>query len=47
MVIRLSTRARAKYEGNLITIYLEQGRSVVERGKDDPVKAILFPGKKE
>jgi lipopolysaccharide export system protein LptA len=40
-------QGKSKIEGSLITIYLEQGRSIVERGKDDPVKATLFPGKKE
>ncbi|MFZ2447023.1 MAG: LptA/OstA family protein [Syntrophobacteraceae bacterium] len=36
-----------KIEGSVITIYLEQGRSVVEGGKEIPVQAVLFPGKKE
>jgi len=40
-------QGKNKIWGSLITIYLQQGRSVVESGKDDPVKAVLFPGKKE
>jgi lipopolysaccharide export system protein LptA len=40
-------QGKNKIEGSLITIYLQQGRSIVEGGKDVPVKALLFPGKKE
>ncbi|MCE5337054.1 MAG: hypothetical protein LLG06_20940 [Desulfobacteraceae bacterium] len=36
-----------KIEGTLITIYLKEGRSVVEGGKGTPVQAVLFPGKKD
>ncbi|MGA2401151.1 MAG: LptA/OstA family protein [Syntrophobacteraceae bacterium] len=41
------TRGQDRIEGNLITIYLQQGRSVVEGGSGAPVQAVLFPGKKE
>ncbi len=41
------TKGQDKIEGTLITIYLQQGRSVVEGGKGTPVQAVLFPGKKE
>lgn len=40
-------QGKDKIEGSLITIYLQQGRSVVEGGKETPVQAVLFPGKKE
>jgi lipopolysaccharide export system protein LptA len=40
-------RGQDKIEGRLITIYLAQGRSVVEGGEDTPVQAILFPSRKE
>ncbi len=41
------TRGQDRIEGNLITIYLQQGRSVVEGGSGAPVQAVLFPAKKE
>ena len=41
------TEGRDRVEGNLITIYLKEGRSVVEGGAGAPVQAVLFPGKKE
>jgi len=41
------TKGQDRVEGDLITIYLQQGRSVVESGGGTPVKAVLFPGKKE
>jgi lipopolysaccharide export system protein LptA len=41
------TKGQDKVEGNLITVYLEQGRSVVEGGNGAQVQAVLFPGKKE
>lgn len=34
-------------EGKLITLFLEEGRSVVEGGADAPVKAVLHPSRKE
>ncbi len=40
-------KGQDKIEGNLITIYLKQGRSVVEGGTGTPVQAVLFPGKKD
>ena len=40
-------QGKDRVEGKLITIYLQDGRSVVEGGKDTPVQAVLFPGKKE
>ncbi|MHC1727860.1 MAG: lipopolysaccharide transport periplasmic protein LptA [Syntrophobacteraceae bacterium] len=40
-------KGQDKIEGNLITIYLQQGRSVVEGGSGTPVQAVLFPGKKD
>jgi lipopolysaccharide export system protein LptA len=41
------TKGKDRIEGTTITIYLLQGRSVVEGGKEAPVQAVLFPGKKE
>jgi lipopolysaccharide export system protein LptA len=41
------TKGQDRVEGDLITIYLQQGRSIVESGSGAPVKAVLFPGKKE
>jgi len=41
------TQGQDRVEGDLITIYLEQNRSVVESGNGAPVKALLFPGKEE
>jgi len=38
------TKGQDRIEGNLITIYLKEGRSIVEGG---PVQATLFPEKKE
>jgi lipopolysaccharide export system protein LptA len=41
-------QGKDRIEGKLITIFLQEGRSIVDGGgKDEPVKAILFPGKKE
>lgn len=40
-------KGRDKIEGSVITIYLQQNRSVVEGGKEVPVQAVLFPSKKE
>lgn len=41
------TRGQDRIEGNLITIFLKQGKSVVESGGGTQVQAVLFPGKKE
>ena len=41
------TEGQDRVEGNLITIYLKEGRSVVEGVGGAPVQAVLFPGKKE
>jgi len=41
------TKGQDRVEGNLITIYLKEGRSVVEGAGGAPVQAVLFPGKKE
>ena len=41
------TKGQDRIEGNLITIYLKDGRSIVEGGREEPVKAVLFPAKKE
>jgi lipopolysaccharide export system protein LptA len=46
------TRGQDRIEGKLITIYTKEGRSVVEGGSDGqggeiPVRATLYPGKKE
>lgn len=41
------TKGQDRIEGDLITIYLQQGRSVVESGSGTPVKALLFPSKKD
>ncbi|SPJ15989.1 OstA family protein [Syntrophobacter sp. SbD2] len=41
------TKGQDRVEGDLITIYLKEGRSVVEGGTGAPVQAVLFPAKKE
>jgi lipopolysaccharide export system protein LptA len=41
------TKGQDRIEGDVITIYLQQGRSIVEGGSGAQVKALLFPGKKE
>jgi lipopolysaccharide export system protein LptA len=41
------TQGQDRIEGNLITIYLKEGRSIVEGGNGAQVQAVLFPGKKE
>jgi len=41
------TQGQNRIEGNLITIYLKEGRSIVEGGSGAPVQAVLFPGKGE
>lgn len=41
------TRGKDRVEGSVITIFLQQNRSVVEGGKEIPVQAVLFPGKKD
>lgn len=39
------SRGKDKIHGKLITIYLSQGRSVIEGGEDAPVEAVLYPKK--
>ena len=41
------TKGQDRIEGNLITIFLKEGRSIVEGGSGAPVQATLFPEKKE
>ncbi len=41
------TKGQDRVEGDLITIYLKEGRSVVEGVGGAPVQAVLFPDKKE
>lgn len=41
------TKGQDRIEGNLITIYVKQGRSVVEGGNGAQVNAVLYPEKKE
>lgn len=41
------TKGKDKIEGSVITIFLQQNRSVVEGGKEIPVQAVLFPGNKK
>ncbi len=41
------TKGQDRIEGDLITIFLQQGRSIVEGRSGVPVKALLFPEKKE
>jgi len=41
------TQGQDRIEGNFITIYPQQGRSIVEGGNGTPVQAVLFPAKKE
>lgn len=36
-----------RIQGRLITLYLEQGRSVVEGGEQSPVQATIHPSRKE
>lgn len=36
-----------RVQGRLITLYTEQGKSVVEGGKETPVQAVLHPSRKE
>ncbi|NSW85755.1 MAG: lipopolysaccharide transport periplasmic protein LptA [Syntrophobacteraceae bacterium] len=36
-----------KIQGRLITLYIDQGRSVVEGGEQTPVKAVLHPSRKD
>lgn len=36
-----------KVQGRMITLYIEQGRSVVEGGAQTPVQAILHPSRKD
>lgn len=41
------SKGNDKIEGNLITIYIQQGKSTVEGGRETPVQAVLYPAKKE
>jgi lipopolysaccharide export system protein LptA len=41
------TKGQDRVEGDLITIYVKDGRSIVEGGSGAPVQAVLFPSKKE
>jgi len=41
------TKGQDRIEGNLITIYVKEGRSIVEGGSGSQVQATLFPEKKE
>ncbi len=36
-----------KVQGRLITLYIAQGKSVVEGGEETPVQAVLHPSRKE
>ncbi|NLI81742.1 MAG: lipopolysaccharide transport periplasmic protein LptA [Deltaproteobacteria bacterium] len=40
-------QGKDKVQGRLITLYIAQGRSVVEGGEEAPVQAILHPARKE
>ena len=41
------TRGSDKISGSVITVFLQQGKSIVEGGKEIPVQAVLTPGKKD
>lgn len=41
------SKGNDKIEGTLITIYIQQGKSTVEGGRETPVQAVLHPAKKE
>ncbi len=41
------TRGKDTVTGSVITVYLQQGKSIVEGGKEMPVHATLTPGKKD
>ncbi len=41
------TKGQDRIEGDLITIYLKEGRSIVEGGNGAQVQAVLFPARKE
>lgn len=41
------TQGRDTVKGRLITLYLAEGKSVVEGGEETPVHAVLHPSKKE
>jgi lipopolysaccharide export system protein LptA len=41
------TQGQDRIQGRLITLYTEQGKSVVEGGEDRPVQAILHPNRKD
>ena len=41
------TKGQDRIEGDLITIFVKEGRQIVEGASGEPVKAILFPENKE
>lgn len=40
-------QGKDKVQGRLITMYIDQGKSVVEGGEETPVQAVLHPSRKE
>lgn len=40
------SQGRDKVQGRLITLYIDEGRSVVEGGDEKPVQAVLHPSRK-
>ena len=41
------SQGRDKVQGRLITLYIDEGKSVVEGGDETPVQAVLHPSRKE
>ncbi len=41
------SQGQDRIEGKLITLYLDEGRSVVEGGSDAPVRAVFHPSRQE
>lgn len=41
------SQGKDKVQGRLITLYIAQGKSVVEGGEETPVQAVLHPSRKE
>lgn len=41
------SQGRDKVQGRLITLYIDEGKSVVEGGSETPVQAVLHPSRKE
>lgn len=41
------SQGRDKVQGRLITLYIDEGKSVVEGGSESPVQAVLHPSRKE